>query len=241
MPLAGWWIRAWRIGEQGRAALSTSCLNASWWMVGSCMATRSASEQQQRRSWPPVAPTMRPLCATVRPHSSPTMRPQSASFIQVGARGAHNAPTKRPLCAHYAPAPEAHPLCNAPAVHPYYAPSVRPQCAQSRGPCRRARPLCAHYALTVRPVPWALPACAPTMRHLVPPPCAPTMRHLVRPLCANPCAASVLRVAALLCWQSQSCLSALGGEYDVLALRAWHRFGVWLRRLVGVSVFGSGA
>ena len=170
MPLGGWWVRAW---------------------------PRSASEQQQRRSWPlrrPLcahhAPTARPLCA----HSAPTMRPQSASFIQVGARGAHNAPTKRPLCAHYAPAPEAHPLCNAPAAHPYYAPSVRPQCAQSRGPCRRARPLCAHYALTVRPVPWALPACAPTMRHLVPPPCAPTMRHLVRPLCANPCAAAVLRV-----------------------------------------------
>ena len=39
MPLGGWWIRAWRElvnKECVRASLSTSCLNASWWMVDSC-------------------------------------------------------------------------------------------------------------------------------------------------------------------------------------------------------------
>ena len=172
------------------------------------------------------APTMRRQCA-------PATRPQSASFIQVGARGAHNAPTKRPLCAHYAPAPEAHPLCNAPAMHP----------------------LCAQCAPTVRPVPWALPACAPTMRplcshsapspvgpagvraHYAPPcaatlcahyapPCAPTVRQPVRRLSSE-------SMAALLCWQNHSCLSTLGGEYDVLALRAWRRFCVWLTPAAG--------
>ena len=211
MPLGGWWVRAW---PQGVRPSSSSA------DLGPCGAHYAPTMRRQRAHGAP------PQCA----HYAPTKRQLYPGWGQGRPQCAYKAPTMRPLCARSRSAPTLQCASNAP--------TMRPVCAHSAPSPVGPAGVRAHYAPTMRPL------CAHSA-----PPCAPTVRHLLRPLCATlcahyapPCAPTVRQpvrrlssesMAALLCWQNHSCLSTLGGEYDVLALRAWRRFCVWLTPAAG--------